>query len=279
MKENFTNAILQPGGGGTITVATASTEQLVSPRLQSNQLACKENMVGQTLTATTSSSHPMTRSRRHQLQQQQQAVCALQCTEMEVLSDCISTVGVADAMVTSTYGGGSMGAMAVGGGVLPVVAPPMDCTNTVNSLTAISGGGFGGAAYSSVNAPPQVSKPKLQEMIGYEYHQTNTCTAPPSDGIQMLQGGSLHITQQPQPPQVPVLGFGMGTFTPLPKLQWARSTDLWRRMRAKDIARVAPETELRLQHPGILPSMRIILFDWMMEVSSVITGFLQNFKL
>ena len=32
---------------------------------------------------------------------------------------------------------------------------------------------------------------------------------------------------------LPVLGFGMGlTFTPLLTLQWAQSTDLWRRMRA-----------------------------------------------
>ena len=275
MKENYTSAILQQGGGGgSITVATAqNAEQLVSPRLQPNQLACKENMVGPTHNSS-SSLHPMTRSRRHQLQQQQnqqqhqqqQAVCALQCTEMEVLSDCISTVDVTDSLVSlsSTYGG-SFGTAAPAGLGGSAVVTPMDCTNTVNS-TAFSGTGFVGAVgYGSLNAPPHVSKPKQQQETigGYDYHQTGATQS--TDGIQILQGGSLHIKQQSQ---VPVLGFGMGTtFTPLPTLQWAQSMDLWRRMRAKDITRVAPETELRLQHPGILPSMRVILFDWMMEVS------------
>lgn len=268
MKENYTNTILQQGGGGgTVTVATAQTsEQLVSPRLQPNQLACKENMVGPTH-GTSSSSHPMTRSRRHQLQQQQQAVCALQCTEMEVLSDCI----VADSLTSSstTYNG-SLGAVShtdLGGGGVGVVVAPMDCTNTVNSAS-FSGTGFGGATAvgygSSLNVSSQVAKPKQQETIGgYDYHQTGAAQS--IDNIQPLQSGSLqHIKQQPQ---VPVLGFGMGmTFTPLPTLQWTQSTDLWRRMRAKDVTRVAPETELRIQHPGILPSMRVILFDWMMEV-------------
>ena len=267
MKENYTSAILQQGGGGSITVATAPTaEQLVSQRLQPNQLACKENMVGPTHNSS-SSSHPMTRSRRHQLQQhqqqQQQAVCALQCTEMEVLSDCIGTVDVADtlASLSSTYGDG-FGTMAPAGLGGSAVVAPMDCTNTVNS-TAFSGTGFVGAVgYGSLNAPPHVSKTKQQQETT-DYHQTGITQS--TDSIQILQGGSLHIKQQPQ---VPVLGFGVGTtFTPLPTLQWAQSTDLWRRMRAKDVTRVAPETELRLQHPGILPSMRVILFDWMMEVS------------
>ncbi len=278
MKENYTSAILQQGGGGgNITAATAptATEQLVSPRLQPNQLACKENMVGPTHHHTSSSvsSHPMTRSRRHQLQQQQ-ATCALQCTEMEVLSDCISTMdGGADSLgsLSSTNCGGSFGPVGAptGLGGSAVVAP-MDCTNTVNS-TAFSETGFvGTVGYGSLNAPiPHVStKPKQQETIGgYDYHhQTGATQSSDSTTIQILQGGSLHTSKQQQV-QVPVLGFGMGTtFTPLPTLQWAQSTDLWRRMRAKDVTKVAPETELRLQHPGILPSMRVILFDWMMEV-------------
>lgn len=281
MKENYTGAILQQGGGGggPITVATAPTaaEQLVSPRLQPSQLACKENMVGpthlHTSSSSVSSSHaPMTRSRRHQLQQQQQATCTLQCTEMEVLSDCISTVDVGDTL-------GSL-SLTCGGSFGPIVAPtglggsamvaPMDCTNTVNSA-AFSGTGFVASTvgYGGLNAPP--TKPKQHETIGggYDYHhQTGATQSMDSSTIQMLQGGSLHTSKQQQPPHMPVLGFGMGpTFTPLPTLQWAQSTDLWRRMRAKDITRVAPETELRLQHPGILPSMRVILFDWMMEVS------------
>ena len=280
MKENYTGAILQQGGGsgGPITVATAPTaaEQLVSPRLQPSQLACKENMVGPThlhTSSSVSSSHaPMTRSRRHQLQQQQQAACALQCTEMEVLSDCISTVDVSDTLgsLSSTCGGGSFGPVVAPTGGLggSAVVAPMDCTNTVNSA-AFTGTGY--IASTVGYAPSHVpNKPKQHETIGvgYDYHhQTGATQSTDSSTIQILQGGSLHSSKQQQQPHMPVLGFGMGpTFTPLPTLQWAQSTDLWRRMRAKDITRVAPETELRLQHPGILPSMRVILFDWMMEV-------------
>lgn len=53
---------------------------------------------------------------------------------------------------------------------------------------------------------------------------------------------------------------------PLPRLNWANSRELWVAMRAKDVSKVAPEQELRSLHPGILPSMRTILFDWLMEV-------------
>ena len=53
---------------------------------------------------------------------------------------------------------------------------------------------------------------------------------------------------------------------PLPRLSWANSRDLWAEMRAKDVSKMAPEEELRSLHPGILPSMRTILFDWLMEV-------------
>lgn len=53
---------------------------------------------------------------------------------------------------------------------------------------------------------------------------------------------------------------------PLPQLSWANSRDLWVQMRAKDVSKTAPEQELLSLHPGILPSMRTILFDWLMEV-------------
>lgn len=53
---------------------------------------------------------------------------------------------------------------------------------------------------------------------------------------------------------------------PLPRLTWANSRELWAAMRAKDVSKMTPELELRSLHPGILPSMRTILFDWLMEV-------------
>ena len=64
--------------------------------------------------------------------------------------------------------------------------------------------------------------------------------------------------------QLPVM---MGA--PLPKLAWANSAELWKQMRDKDTVNIAPETDLRLRHPGIVPNMRTILLDWMMEVSMV----------
>ena len=90
-----------------------------------------------------------------------------------------------------------------------------------------------------------------------------------------LSRGHLR-TPRPQPPQHPCkLKFGhqamydMGALktSPLPQLKWARSADMWWTMRAKDVTKAAPEEALRLCHPEILPSMRIILLDWMMEVS------------
>lgn len=54
--------------------------------------------------------------------------------------------------------------------------------------------------------------------------------------------------------------------SPLPQLAWANSGELWVHMRAKDVSKTAPEQELQLLHPGILPSMRTILLDWLMEV-------------
>lgn len=56
---------------------------------------------------------------------------------------------------------------------------------------------------------------------------------------------------------------------PLPQLSWANSRDLWVQMRAKDVSKTAPEQELLSLHPGILPSMRTILFDWLMEVGTM----------
>ena len=52
----------------------------------------------------------------------------------------------------------------------------------------------------------------------------------------------------------------------LPALSWTDSAALWQNMRAKDSCKPAPEADLHLRHPSILPSMRTILLDWMLEV-------------
>lgn len=54
--------------------------------------------------------------------------------------------------------------------------------------------------------------------------------------------------------------------SPLPSLHWACSAELWGQMRDKDVVKSAPEADLQLRHPGIVPSMRVILLDWMLEV-------------
>lgn len=109
--------------------------------------------------------------------------------------------------------------------------------------------------------------------------QTPKNSAPsvfPSHFQPRARGGHyLRTTPRPLPPQHPCkLKFGhqvmydMGLSTsPLPQLKWARSADMWWTMRSKDVTKATPEAALRLHHPEILPSMRIILLDWMMEVS------------
>lgn len=259
MKENCT--ISQQGG--TVVVPTGQLDlhvhqqqqQHLGPRLQpiTNQPPCKEN-VGQAV------SHPMTRSRR--LQQQQ--LCELQCNEMEVLSDCIGSsivVGVDSLNVSSVHS--CSGGHVVGCGTGSITVPFDYNSSQSGSATA---------TYNSLIVPPSATQTILPpKPPGFDYHRTttsNSVSGVPA-GIQELQGGPFHIAL-PQLTATGAHGFsnieGSVTFTPLPDLQWTQSTDLWRRMRAKDMAKVAPETDLRLQHPGILPSMRIILMDWMMEV-------------
>ena len=82
-------------------------------------------------------------------------------------------------------------------------------------------------------------------------------------GVAQTFGEALHspLEMVSLQQQLPVM---MGP--PLPKLAWANSAELWKQMRAKDTVTIAPETDLRLRHPGIVPNMRTILLDWMMEV-------------
>lgn len=260
MKENCT--ISQQGGTVVTTgqldvhVQQQQHQQHLGPRLQpiTNQAPCKENM-GQAI------SHPMTRSRR--LQQQQQ-LCELQCNEIEVLTDCISgsvVVGMDSLSVPSAHSHSGGHVVGCGTGSITV---PLDHNSELTGSTT--------ASYNSLIVTPSAMQAILpSKPLGFDYHCTTTSNSVASipAGIQELQGGPFHVTLPHLPPTT-VRGFpttgGSVTFTPLPDLQWTHSADLWRRMRAKDVTIVAPETELRIHHPGILPSMRIILMDWMMEV-------------
>ena len=74
---------------------------------------------------------------------------------------------------------------------------------------------------------------------------------------------SLVYTEDEHMEVAPAPGEGS---SPLPPLAWVRSGALWAQMRSKDCSVASPESSLRLRNPSILPSMRTILVDWMMEV-------------
>ena len=95
-------------------------------------------------------------------------------------------------------------------------------------------------------------------------------TPTPHQQTHFLSSGHTHARTKPGKlnfltPPLDVLENSSNS-SPLPQLQWARSAALWRTMRSKDVSKVTPEAELRMRHPEILSSMRIILLDWMMEV-------------
>lgn len=92
---------------------------------------------------------------------------------------------------------------------------------------------------------------------------TRDCFLPPPglpDSSQALSSRPLFSLLSDIPP------FLTGHRSPLPVFQWARSAELWGQMRDKDVVKSAPEADLQLRHPGIVPSMRVILLDWMLEV-------------
>ena len=135
------------------------------------------------------------------------------------------------------------------------------------------------------NVPPAVelrshtSKPSLPLQTPPSSGQENV--VPLADYLQ--QPGQAKAAKKPLPfgsstghvQPVPMLALQQSTqptaspSSPLPPLTWANSTALWHQMRLKDTCQPAPETSLQLRHPCILPTMRTILLDWMLEVCCV----------
>ncbi|XP_061631503.1 G1/S-specific cyclin-E2 isoform X1 [Phyllopteryx taeniolatus] len=56
--------------------------------------------------------------------------------------------------------------------------------------------------------------------------------------------------------------------SPLPRLSWASSDDVWIKMLNKDLKYVHDKSYMQ-RHPKLQPSMRAILLDWILEVSEV----------
>ena len=135
------------------------------------------------------------------------------------------------------------------------------------------------------NVPPAVelrshtSKPSLPVQTPPSSGQENV--VPLADYLQ--QPGQAKAAKKPLPfgsstghvHPVPMLALQQSLqptatpSSPLPPLTWANSTALWHQMRLKDTCQPAPETSLQLRHPSILPTMRTILLDWMLEVCCV----------
>ncbi|KAF0032016.1 hypothetical protein F2P81_016571 [Scophthalmus maximus] len=56
--------------------------------------------------------------------------------------------------------------------------------------------------------------------------------------------------------------------SPLPRLSWASSDDVWIKMLNKELKYVHDQSYLQ-RHPRLQPKMRAILLDWLLEVSEV----------
>ncbi|XP_062385930.1 G1/S-specific cyclin-E2-like isoform X1 [Sardina pilchardus] len=66
--------------------------------------------------------------------------------------------------------------------------------------------------------------------------------------------------------------------SPLPTLSWGCSEDVWVKMLSKDL-KYQHNKSLTERHPSILPKMRAVLLDWLMEVSEAYMLHRQTFYL
>ena len=108
--------------------------------------------------------------------------------------------------------------------------------------------------------------PQPEQTTTFELARPSTSAPGESGSAAVEQGTIMRGDQQQHQQQEQCYVWGPASTSPIPSLKWADSQELWREMRAKDVSRPAPEAELRLKHPSILPNMRIILLDWLMEV-------------
>ncbi|MFT7816293.1 G1/S-specific cyclin-E2-like [Arapaima gigas] len=66
--------------------------------------------------------------------------------------------------------------------------------------------------------------------------------------------------------------------SPLPRVSWASSDDVWIKMLNKELKYVHDNSFME-RHPSLQPNMRSILLDWLMEVSEVYTLHRETFYL
>ena len=130
------------------------------------------------------------------------------------------------------------------GGNVNYLTPQMECGNQLSRLN------LEGTPYQGHNFMLKSTSSMPDRPIYQQQQQEHICKL----RISNLMGSADTLESECTPR------------CPLPNLQWVHADELWQIMRSKDTCKVAPEAELRVRHPGILSSMRIILLDWVMEV-------------
>lgn len=193
---------------------------------QSTRLSCKENLLASSDSQVNTVYH--TRSKRQQPPSGQQTFLTSNHGQLEVTRDCLMPPP----------------------GLTHSFQPPPDLTSMELYVDEFNDN------YHQSNAPFHATT-ILAPVNGQTYQRPIST----SSIFAQKEVPSLHPTSFPSS-----FGTTLTSLSPLPPLQWAHSGDLWRQMRDKDMIKSTPESEVQRQHPGIIPSMRVILLDWVLEV-------------
>ena len=119
------------------------------------------------------------------------------------------------------------------------------------------------ASNQTIQTPPSSCHENVLPVLTASSHQQSKVARKP---LPFAPSGSSMGQAQALAASVLVQSAVEQQLSPLPPFTWTDSAMLWQKMRSKDSCKPAPETDLHIRHPCILPSMRTILLDWMLEV-------------
>lgn len=123
------------------------------------------------------------------------------------------------------------------------------------------------ASNQPMQTPPSSGQENaIPALTGLQHPSGKANKKPLAFGTGSSMGQVLAVSMLAQQQPAAQLQQQSTPLSPLPCLSWTNSASLWQQMRHKDTCKPAPETDLHLRHPCILPSMRMILLDWMLEV-------------
>ncbi|CAK6982959.1 G1/S-specific cyclin-E2 [Scomber scombrus] len=115
------------------------------------------------------------------------------------------------------------------------------------------------------------SKKKLQPATKKQNYEIQQCWSEDSASPCVL----IETPHKELEPAADRSGFKQYTFknlfikaSPIPRLSWASSDDVWIKMLNKELKYVHDKSYLQ-RHPKLQPKMRSILLDWLLEVSEV----------